>query len=206
MTTSNRVYMWGCHPHNLRYAASVLRRSRQMGQLSAPVGDGIEMFHLPALVDTTFLRSQIVQVGCLCHRNVFFLCSQVVQVGCILPALSGPTGGLYSSCASRSYRWVVFFLRSQVVQVGCILPAPPGCTGGLYSSCAPRSYRWVIFFLQSQVIQVGCILPALPGHTGGLYSSCTPRSYRWVVFIKAVCSSMCCFSHGAHGHLLEDKH
>ena len=83
VTTSNRVYTWGCHPHNLRYAASVLRRSRQMGQLSAPVGDGMEMFHLPALVDTTFLRSQIVQVGCLCYSSVFFRCSQVVQVGCL---------------------------------------------------------------------------------------------------------------------------
>ena len=79
VTTSNRVYTWGCHPHNLRYAASVLRRSHQMGQLSAPVGDGMEMFHLPALVDTTFLRSQIVQVGF------------------ILPAIPSCTGGLCSS-------------------------------------------------------------------------------------------------------------
>ncbi|XP_076469360.1 uncharacterized protein LOC143299801 isoform X3 [Babylonia areolata] len=63
-TVSGRVYTWGCHPHNLRYAANALRRTRQMGQLSAPMGDGMEMFHLPLTVDTTYLRSRVVQVSC----------------------------------------------------------------------------------------------------------------------------------------------
>jgi len=61
VTVSNKVYTWGCHPHNLRFAANAMRRSRQMGQ-ATPSGDGMEMFHLPVLVDTTYLRSRVVQV------------------------------------------------------------------------------------------------------------------------------------------------
>ncbi|KAK7102561.1 hypothetical protein V1264_020760 [Littorina saxatilis] len=64
VTVSNKVYSWGCHPHNLRYAANSMRRSRQMGQMAAPTGDGMEMFHLPSPVDTTFVHSKVVQVSC----------------------------------------------------------------------------------------------------------------------------------------------
>ncbi|KAK7503604.1 hypothetical protein BaRGS_00005143, partial [Batillaria attramentaria] len=55
---------WGCHPHNLRYAASVLRRSRQQGQQGSPMGDGMDLFHLPAPVETMFIHSRIMQVCC----------------------------------------------------------------------------------------------------------------------------------------------
>lgn len=65
VTANNRVHSWGCHPHNLRYSASALRRSRQQGQTaSMPTGDGTEMFHLPTLVDTTFIHSRVIQVCC----------------------------------------------------------------------------------------------------------------------------------------------
>ncbi|KAL8577369.1 hypothetical protein ACOMHN_038273 [Nucella lapillus] len=64
VTVSNRMYTWGCHPHNMRYAANALRRSRQMGQGSTPMGDGMDLFHLPVQVDTTYVSSRIVQVSC----------------------------------------------------------------------------------------------------------------------------------------------
>lgn len=62
VTKSNQVFIWGCHPHNLRYSASALRRSRQMGQ-SYQMQDGVETFQIPSVVDTSYIHSNIVQVS-----------------------------------------------------------------------------------------------------------------------------------------------
>lgn len=59
VTVSNRIYVWGSHPYNLRYAAHAIRKARQAGQI---LGDPVEPYLTPELVDTSYVNGKILQV------------------------------------------------------------------------------------------------------------------------------------------------
>ncbi|KAJ8301898.1 hypothetical protein KUTeg_020885 [Tegillarca granosa] len=59
VTISNRIYIWGSHPYNLRFAAHALRKARQAGQT---LGDPVEPYLTPELVDTSYVNGKILQV------------------------------------------------------------------------------------------------------------------------------------------------
>lgn len=67
VTHSNHVYSWGCHPYNLRFAAHSIRKARQAG---AVVGDPVDHFLLPELVDTSFVHGRIKQAVCGSSHSV----------------------------------------------------------------------------------------------------------------------------------------
>ncbi|XP_046564861.1 uncharacterized protein LOC124273631, partial [Haliotis rubra] len=61
VTSSNRVYSWGCHPHSLRYSAQLVRRARQLGQ---HLSDPVESYLSPSVVDSAYVNGKITQVTC----------------------------------------------------------------------------------------------------------------------------------------------
>ncbi|XP_071082712.1 uncharacterized protein [Haliotis cracherodii] len=61
VTSSNRVYSWGCHPHSLRYSAQLVRRARQLGQ---HLSDPVESYLSPSIVDSAYVNGKITQVTC----------------------------------------------------------------------------------------------------------------------------------------------
>jgi len=59
VTQSNRVFVWGCHPFNLRFAAHSMRKARQLGSV---VSDPADKYLTPDQVDTSFVNGRINQV------------------------------------------------------------------------------------------------------------------------------------------------
>lgn len=67
VTLSNKVYTWGCHPYNLRFVAHAARKARQAGKF---MGDPVERYLLPEVVDTGYVHGRITKVGI--HTWVFY--------------------------------------------------------------------------------------------------------------------------------------
>lgn len=59
VSQSNKVYTWGCHPYNLRFVAHAARKARQAGKF---MGDPVERFLLPEVVDTGYVHGRITKV------------------------------------------------------------------------------------------------------------------------------------------------
>ncbi|XP_005100274.1 uncharacterized protein LOC101858037 isoform X2 [Aplysia californica] len=60
VTTTNKVYVWGCHPHNLRQVASSMRQGKAAGRYIPEQTS----FLNPSLVDTTYVHGKITKVCC----------------------------------------------------------------------------------------------------------------------------------------------
>ncbi|XP_059167595.1 uncharacterized protein LOC131949741 [Physella acuta] len=60
VTASNKVYVWGLHPQNLRQVASSLRNARLAGVQSQDQN----AYMLPSVVETTYVHGQINTVAC----------------------------------------------------------------------------------------------------------------------------------------------
>nr|XP_022297301.1 uncharacterized protein LOC111106775 isoform X2 [Crassostrea virginica] len=60
VSQSNKVYTWGCHPYNLRFVAHAARKARQAGKF---MGDPVERFLLPEVVDTGYVHGRITKVA-----------------------------------------------------------------------------------------------------------------------------------------------
>lgn len=67
VTHSNKVYTWGCHPYNLRFVAHAARKARQAGKF---MGDPVERYLLPEVVDTGYVHGRITKVGD--HTGFFY--------------------------------------------------------------------------------------------------------------------------------------
>lgn len=67
VTHSNKVYTWGCHPYNLRFVAHAARKARQAGKF---MGDPVERYLLPEVVDTGYVHGRITKVGI--HTGFFY--------------------------------------------------------------------------------------------------------------------------------------
>ncbi|XP_062616739.1 uncharacterized protein LOC134278436 [Saccostrea cucullata] len=60
VSLSNKVYTWGCHPYNLRFVAHAARKARQAGKF---MGDPVDQFLLPEVVDTSYVHGRITKVA-----------------------------------------------------------------------------------------------------------------------------------------------
>ena len=69
MTSSNRVYSWGSHPHGLRHFVHSHRKARGGGKQTFEHAES----HLrPQLVDTSYVHGRIKQVNAMDHFAILW--------------------------------------------------------------------------------------------------------------------------------------
>ena len=66
ITTTNKVYTWGCHPHNLRQVATAMRQNKASGRYVPEQTS----FLIPSLVDTTYVHGNITKVGIVVQQSL----------------------------------------------------------------------------------------------------------------------------------------